>query len=110
MSFALTRGLRRAGEAGQATVEFALILPALLLLMFAMLDIGKAFNYWIDETHLANEAVRWAVVNQLPEGTTVDPNCASQTIDCQVKQQANTNELKTGGSGTSISSPGVTIG
>lgn len=93
-------GLRRfACERGQATVEFALILPALLLVTLAMLDFGKAFNYWIDETHLANEAVRWAVVNQLPLGSGTDPACASpQKIECQVKQQANTNELKNGGS------------
>lgn len=90
-------------ESGQATVEFALILPVLLLLTLGLLDFGKAFNYWIDETHLANEAVRSAVVNQLPDGSTPNPGCATQTIECQIKQQANTNELKNGGS--SISTP-----
>jgi hypothetical protein len=33
-----------------------------------MVDFGKAFNYWNDETHLANEAVRYAVVNKNPLG------------------------------------------
>jgi len=103
----LGRLRRLAAERGQATVEFALVLPALLLLILGMVDFGKAFNYWIDSTHLANEAVRAAVVNQLPNGTTAVAACATQTIECQIKQQANTGELKNGGS--SVSSPGLTI-
>ena len=57
---------RARSEEGVALVEFALILPVLALLLFGMLDFGKAFNYWIDETHLANEGARWAVVNKNP--------------------------------------------
>ena len=53
-------------ESGAALVEFALVLPLLLLLLFGMLDFGKAFNYWIDETHLANAGARWAAVNTNP--------------------------------------------
>ena len=36
-----------------------------------MLDFGKAFNYWIDQTHLANEGARWAAVNKNPGGGTL---------------------------------------
>jgi Flp pilus assembly protein TadG len=60
---------RARSEEGVALVEFALILPVLALLLFGMLDFGKAFNYWIDETHLANEGARWAVVNKNPAST-----------------------------------------
>jgi hypothetical protein len=104
MVFVPRRALLRRSESGQATVEFALMLPVLLLLILAMLDFGKAFNYWIDETHLANEAVRTAVVNQLPDGTTANPNCSPQTIECQIRWHANTDELKSGG-GSSITLP-----
>jgi Flp pilus assembly protein TadG len=45
-------------EAGAALVEFVLVLPLLLVLLLGMLDLGKAFNYWIDETHLAHEGAR----------------------------------------------------
>lgn len=104
MRFGFPPALRRAGEAGQATVEFALILPALLLLILAMLDFGKAFNYWIDETHLANAAARWAAVNQTPDPGLASPcNTKSSAISCQVKNEADTGELKNGGS--SVSSP-----
>ena len=43
-----------------------LVLPLLLVILFAMLDFGRVFNYWIDSTHLANEGARWAVVNNNP--------------------------------------------
>jgi Flp pilus assembly protein TadG len=75
-------------ESGVALVEFALVLPLLLLLLFGMLDFGKAFNYWIDETHLANEAARWAVVNNNP---------GSGTLQAWVLSQADTPELRNGG-------------
>jgi Flp pilus assembly protein TadG len=82
-------GLRRAGaEDGVALVEFALVLPILALLLFAMLDMGKAFNYWIDETHLANEGARFAAVNRNPGGG---------SLQQYIQQQATTAELRNGG-------------
>jgi Flp pilus assembly protein TadG len=61
----LARRLRRE-ESGVALAELTLVLPLLLLLLFGMIDFGKAINYWIDETHLANEGARWAAVNKNP--------------------------------------------
>ena len=49
---------RFASERGVALIEFALVLPFLLLVVFGMVDLGKAVNYWNDETHLANQAAR----------------------------------------------------
>src|SRR5437016_3174187 len=88
-----------ANESGVALVEFALVLPLLLLLLFAILDFGKAFNYWIDETHLANETARWAAVNNLPGGANL---CA------YAKSQADTNELRNGGT-SSVPGSGVVV-
>ena len=82
-----SRSLHRC-ESGVALVEFALVLPLLLVILFGMLDFGKAFNYWIDETHLANEAARWAVVNKNPGGGTLQE---------YIQQQADTPELRNGG-------------
>ena len=76
-------------EDGAALVEFALLLPLFALLLFGMLDFGRAFNYWIDETHLANEAARWAVVNKNP--------ASSGSLQQYVRGQATTNELRNGG-------------
>src|SRR5438477_9560363 len=53
-------------EDGTSLVEFALVLPLLLLLLLGMLDFGKAINYWLDDTHLANEGARFAAVDNWP--------------------------------------------
>jgi Flp pilus assembly protein TadG len=55
---------RRAGEAGTAVVEFALIVPLLLLIVFGILDFGRALNYLNDSTQLARAGARWAVVDK----------------------------------------------
>src|SRR5262249_59900990 len=84
-------------ERGAALIEFVLVLPLVLILLFGMVDFGKAFNYWNDETHLANEAVRYAVVNQNP----LDP---STSLENAVKNDADSGELRNGCSSCSIRS------
>ena len=82
------RRIRPTDESGAALVELALVLPLLLILVLGMLDFGKAFNYWIDETHLANAGARWAVVDKNPGGG---------TLQQYIQQQADTPELRNGG-------------
>jgi Flp pilus assembly protein TadG len=79
-----------AEESGVALVEFALVAPLLLVLLFGMLDFGRAFNYWIDTTHLANEGARWTVVNSVPS--------PSGTLQTYLRSRADTDELRNGGS------------
>jgi hypothetical protein len=62
------KGLRRAAsvsrdESGQSLVEFAVVLPLVLLLLLGIMDFGKAFNYWITENQVAAEGARRAAVN-----------------------------------------------
>jgi len=80
----------RRQEEGVALVEFTLVAPLLLVLLFGMLEFGRAFNYWIDTTHLANEGARWAVVSPNP--------ASSGSLQNYIRQQATTNELRNGGS------------
>jgi hypothetical protein len=60
-----------AREDGQGVVEFALLVPVLLLVIFGAIELGRAWNNKNDAVHLANEAVRMAAVNRLAE------NCGS---------------------------------
>jgi Flp pilus assembly protein TadG len=53
---------RLRGERGQGVVEFAMILPLLGALVLIFIQFGKAINYWIDLTHVANEGARYATV------------------------------------------------
>jgi len=85
---------------GQALVEFALVLPLILLIIFGVIDFGKAWNYKNDETSLANQAARYATVN-------VCAPCGGQSIEAYVKSLADTGELRNGTG--QIDSPGVTI-
>jgi hypothetical protein len=53
---------RRRGEAGQALVEFALILPVILLLVVGMLEFARAWNLHQVMTDAAREGARRAVL------------------------------------------------
>lgn len=57
---------RRSTEAGQGLVEFALVLPILLLLIFAVFDLGRAVVLYTGLTNAAREGARLAIVNQDP--------------------------------------------
>jgi TadE-like protein len=99
----VTGGSRRwkpADEGGVALVEFALVLPLILLLLFGMIDFGKAFNYWNDETHLSAEAARAAAVNRCPD-------CGGAKINTWIKGLADSSELRNGS--TSVSPPGLGV-
>jgi Flp pilus assembly protein TadG len=76
-----------ADQRGTSLVEFALILPVLALILFGLLDFAKAFNYWNDQTHLAAEGARFAVVNSNPGG-------GGQSLQQYLQQQADTSELR----------------
>jgi Flp pilus assembly protein TadG len=79
-------------QQGQALAEFALVLPVLILLLFGMIEFGRAFNYWNDATHISAEGARFAVVNRKP-----DPSNAG-SLQVQLRDQADTSELRSGGS------------
>lgn len=48
----------RRSDRGAAAVEFALVLPFLLLLICGVVDFGRAYNAQITVTHAARESVR----------------------------------------------------
>src|SRR5919198_1742918 len=78
-------------ETGQALVEFVLVVPILILLVLGALDLGKAYNYWIDTTHLSATGARWAAVNKNPG--------PGATLQESIRAQADTAELRDGGTG-----------
>lgn len=50
------------GERGASAVEFAIILPILIMLIFGIIQFGIAFNKYIAVTHAVREGVRLAAV------------------------------------------------
>ena len=49
-------------EKGQALVEFALLVPIFLILLFAIVDFGMGFHSWITVTNSAREGARLGAV------------------------------------------------
>jgi hypothetical protein len=75
-----------------ALVEFALVLPLVMLLLLGTIDFGKAFTMWIDETHLANQAGRYAAVNKAPSGATVESDTSA--FEDEIEADGDTKELR----------------
>jgi Flp pilus assembly pilin Flp len=88
-------------ESGVAITEFALVLPLLLIVLLGVLDFGTAFSSWIDQTHLANEGARWAVVNKNPG--------SSGTLQDYIRSQADSDQLRNGGTASLPDPMQVTI-
>jgi len=53
---------RKRSDRGTAAVEFALVLPVLLLIVFGIIDFGRALNAQISLTGAAREGVRLAAL------------------------------------------------
>lgn len=65
--------VRRArSERGTAVVEFAIVALPLFLIIFGILDFGRALNYYNDMTQLAGQGARAAAVNENIDGLPAD--------------------------------------
>lgn len=58
----LIRKNRTDGEKGQNLVEFAMVVPIFLILVFAIVDFGMGFHAWITVTNAAREGARVGAV------------------------------------------------
>lgn len=56
-------GRPHGGERGQSLVEFALVIPIFLVVLFAIVDFGMAFHAWITVTNSAREGGRLGSVH-----------------------------------------------
>ncbi|HUY51175.1 MAG TPA: TadE family protein [Streptosporangiaceae bacterium] len=79
---------RGGGQRSQALIEFALISPVLLLLLFGIVDIGRAIFYYDTLNHAAREGARTAVraSNQLPTNSDVLATVTTQMIGVPVTE------------------------
>jgi len=86
---------RRTREAGTAVVEFALIVPLLLLVVFGILDFGRALNYLNDSTQLARAGARWAIVDKPFSNLDKwdDTTCTTSLQQC-IKDNGVTGEMR----------------
>ncbi len=72
----MTQRLRRrlaSRSAGQALAEFALVLPLIVLLIFAAIDFGRAVYIYNTMANSARQGARVAAVNQRATSSDCDP-------------------------------------
>jgi Flp pilus assembly protein TadG len=55
-------------DSGASALEFAVILPVFLLMLFGMIEFGFAFQGQLAVTHAAREGARLAAVNKWDQG------------------------------------------
>jgi Flp pilus assembly protein TadG len=74
---------RRAGwgERGAAAVEFALVVPILLLLVLGIAEFGRAYNIQTTLSGAAREGVRTMAVLNDPAGARTATKAAAPTLD-----------------------------
>jgi Flp pilus assembly protein TadG len=64
--------MRTGRRAGQGLTEFALVLPVLLLLLFGVVDFGRAIYYYIGASEAVAESVRWATLSSTGNPSNAD--------------------------------------
>lgn len=66
-------------ERGAAAVEFALVVPILLMLLLGTMEFGRAYNAQISLTHAARETARYMAVHDDGTGSTITWAAAEAT-------------------------------
>jgi Flp pilus assembly protein TadG len=74
-------------DRGTAVVEFAIILPAFLLILLGVIDFGKVLYYWQSSSQAAATGARAAVVDHWPGDD------SGTTLQQWVRNQLKTQEL-----------------
>ena len=78
----------RSGSRGAAVVEFALVAPLLILLLFGIVEFGFVFNDYQSVRQGVRDATRMAVVNNVPNCSAGD---ATDDLVCYVEQRIGLN-------------------
>ena len=77
------KGQRHAAERSQSIVEFAIIAPVLLLLLFGIIDFGRVIYYYVTLNQAVNEGARTAIRSspQLPTNADVETAVKHHAVD-----------------------------
>jgi regulation of enolase protein 1 (concanavalin A-like superfamily) len=75
-------------QKGQGLVEFALILPVLMLIILAIIETALIFQGYLAVQHAAREAARWAVTYQPERGMKEDGTPCTPSDACYNESEA----------------------
>jgi Flp pilus assembly protein TadG len=79
-------------ERGAVAVEFAILVPVLVVILFGIIAVGIALFRVVNYASAAREGARYAAVHCRPEATA----CTTDLIDGRVTQAANGNPVGPG--------------
>jgi Flp pilus assembly protein TadG len=80
--------MTKANETGAAAVEFALVMPVFFLIVFGIIDFGRAYFTTSSLTHAAREGVRVVALGgsaDEAEARTVDAAAGLSDVDASVE-------------------------
>lgn len=80
----LRLGQNDPNDHGAAAVEFALLVPVLLLLIFGIVDFARGYNAQVTVTHAAREGVRVQALGGTPTETTTATQLAAIPLTVSV--------------------------
>lgn len=73
-------GIRHHSDRGAVAVEFALVLPLLIVLVFGVIDFGRLFNAQITVTQAAREGARLAALGNSVSTVTTRSTAAAPNL------------------------------
>jgi Flp pilus assembly protein TadG len=78
----MSRGIFSRRDHGAALVEFAILLPILVLLIMGMVEFGRGYNAQITLTQASREGVRiLAITKDASQAVTATENVAATSLD-----------------------------
>lgn len=79
MAEVVSRGRRRPREGGQSLVEFALVLPLLLIVVFGIIDFAMGMRSYVVLANATREGARYAAIGAVV-GTQADCGVTDTTV------------------------------
>ena len=95
-------------ERGAAAVEFALVLPILIVLVFGMIEFGQAFNTQISLSGAAREGVRVMAIENDPAAAQAATVAAAPSVSPTPAVSVTPADCDAGGEATVIASTDLT--
>ncbi|WP_285319120.1 TadE/TadG family type IV pilus assembly protein [Pseudarthrobacter sp. lyk4-40-TYG-27] len=94
--------MKNDSERGAAAVEFAILLPLLLMLVLGTIEFGRAYNAQITLTNAARDGVRVMAINNNPTAARTATQTAAASVSSTIPASAITVSPSTCSTGTQV--------